>query len=240
MANPILPIPQFPDVPIALGVPPVLRDAANSAIAEANSAISGLLTSDAPGVADTSTDPQWGLFDSSGNAVITADSVFGFEIKKTWKIPTYPQEEGAFQSYNKVELPSEPRIVFMQGGSISDRTDFLNQVVTICASLSLYAAYTPEMQWPSVNPVGYSVMNRTSEKGATLISVEVQLEEVRVTASQQFTSSPSPATPASATNTATPSGNANTNTGPVQPQTPTPTQSAAVSSSAAQQTLVTV
>lgn len=216
----------------------------NSAIGTANSVVGALnqalttsndpMTEDGDDVADTSNSPQWGLFDQDGNAVITADSVFGFEYKKTWRIPNYPQEEGSFQSYNKVELPGEPRIVFTQAGSVADRTAFLQQVQAVCASLDLYIAYTPEMQFPSVNPVDYSIMNRTSEQGATLLKVEVALEEVRVSATQQFTSS---STNASPTNTVQPSGQAQQNTGPVQLQTPTTSQLAAVQNSLAQQTL---
>lgn len=233
MANPVLPIPQYPDVPIASGVPPVLRDSGNSAPDPGS-----LLTGDADDVSDTSISPQWGLFDSSGNPVITADSVFGFEFKKSWRIPTYPQEQGAFQSYNKVELPGEPRIVFTQGGAVADRTAFLDQVANVCASLDLYSAYTPEFVWSNVNPIDYNIMNRTSEQGATLLRVEVILSEVRVTATQQFSSSTGQ-TPASPTNTATPSGQATQNTGAVQPQFLSPSQDLSVQSALSQQTLIT-
>lgn len=232
MANPILAVPAYPDVPIAPGVPSVLRDPSNSA-PDSGATLNG----DAPGVADNSTSPQWGLFDTDGNAVITADSVFGFEYKKTYQIPTYKQEQGAFQSYNKVELPGEPRIVFTQAGSIAERTAFLNQVKTVCASLDLFIAYTPEMQFPSVNPIDFSIMNRTSDQGATLLKVEIMLEEVMVDATQLFTSS---STNASPTDTAQPSGQAQQNTGPVQAQMPTTGQAAAIQNSLAQQTLVTI
>jgi hypothetical protein len=239
MANPVLPIPQYPDVPVAPGVPPVLRDSANSG-PDTGAPLSG----DAADVTDTSNVPQWGLFDSGGNPVITADSVFGFEFKKSWNLPTYPQEPGgtttpaSFQSYNKVELPGEPRIVFTQGGSIADRTAFLDQVASVCASLDLYSAYTPEFVWPSINAIDYNILRRTSEQGATLLKVEVILREVRVDATQQFSSS-STQTLASPTNTATPSGQAQRTTGAVQPQGPTPSQELSVQSALAQQTLLT-
>lgn len=229
MANPVLPIPPYPDVPTAAGVPPVLRDSSNS-----GGDSGSVLTGDGDAVSDTSIAPQWGLFDSSGNAVITADSVFGFETKKSWNIPTYTQEQGAFQSYNKVQLPGEPRIVFAQGGSVAQRTAFLDQVVAVCASLTLYSAYTPEFVWPSINAIDYNILQRTSEQGATLLKVEIILREVNVSATQQFTSS---ATPASPTNTATPSGQAQQNTGAVQPQTLTASQDLSVQSALSQQIL---
>lgn len=233
MANITLSIPAFPNVPIAPGVPPVLRNILNSK-PDTGTALKG----DTAGANDTSSAPQWGLFDSGGNPVITADSVFGFEFKKSWNIPTYTQEQGAFQSYNKVELPGEPRIVFTQSGSIAERTEFLDQVAAVCASLDLYSAYTPEFVWPSVNAIDYNVLSRTAEQGATLLKVEIILREVRVTATQQFTSS-SPQTGASPTNTTTPSGQAQQNTGAVQPQGPTPSQELSVQSALAQQTLLT-
>jgi hypothetical protein len=310
MPNLILPIPQFPNVPLTLGVPPVLRNVTNSLISGVNglangsisgtlqgvftaatgaftgnlsgtinsavtglisgqvnaitgaltgvlsgsipgvlgssvtglvnglvnggsltgalkgalSGITGTMTSDAPGVTDNSTAPQWGLFDEDGDPVITATSVFAFEYSKEWKIPNYPVEQGGFESYNKVELPGNPRLVFTQDGSIGDRTSFLNDVANACASLDLYAAYTPEYQFPSVNAIKYNILQRTSEQNVTLLKVEVMIEEVRVTATQQFSSSAQSS--ASPTATATPSSQASVSDGTVQPQTPDASQAA--------------
>ncbi len=229
MANPILPIPAYPNVPNSPGVPNVLRGNNND-----TPDTGPVLTSDDKNVTDTSIDPQWGLFNQDGTPAVTATSVFAFEYKKPYTIPTYPQEQGAFQSYNKVQLPGEPRLIFTQAGSIADRTAFLKQVQAAVDSLNLFIVYTPEMQFPSVNAIEYNIMNRTSENGATVIKVEMMLEEVRVSASQSFTSS---STNASPTNTAQPSGQANKSTGPVQTTPLTPSQTAATRSSLALQTL---
>lgn len=229
MANPTIPLPPYPDVPIAPGVPNVQRDPGNSAPDNGD-----VLSADGGDVSETSSAPQWGLFDQDGNPVITADSVLGFEYKKSWRIPNYKQEQGAFQSYNKVEMPGEPRMLFSKGGTIAQRNLFLEQIKAACASLDLYIAYTPEMQWPSVNPTDFNILNRTSDQGATLLRVELILEEVMVDATQQFTSSSTNANP---TNTVQPSGQAQQNTGAVLLRPPTANQSAAAKSLLAQQTL---
>lgn len=220
MANDILAIPPFPNVPIAVGVPPVLRSVVNS-IADNITA----LTSDAPGLFDDQSTPQWGLFDSQGQIAVSADSVFAFEYRKDWRIPNYPQEEGAFQSYNKVELPGEPRLTFTKAGSVADRTQFLADCDSVCASTDVFQVFTPEASYTSVNPTGYDIMQRKADNGVTLVTVEMYLEEIRITASQQFSSSPT--SQANPTQTATPQGQGQTSTGAVLPQTPTPTQAAA-------------
>jgi hypothetical protein len=225
MPNPILPIPAFPDVPFALGVPPVLRNLSNDI--DTVNAVIDQLTGDAPGLTDNSTSPQWGLFDSQGQQAVSADSVVAFEYRKEWRVPNYPQEQGAFQSYNKVELPGEPRLMFTKGGAVSDRTQFLTDCDTVCASTDLFQVFTPEASYDSVNPISYNIMQRKADNGATLITVEMFLEEIRVTATQQFSSSPT--TPANPTQTAQPSGQAPTSTGAVLAQTPTPSQTAAAS-----------
>jgi hypothetical protein len=158
--------------------------------------------------------PQWGIYDQSGNPVLIADSVIGFEYKKPWNIADYVIERGGFTSYNKVTLPFDARFTFSQGGSDSDRAQFLAQIEVLGASLDLYNVVTPEITYSNANieVLGY---RRTAERGATLIKVDIALKQIRQTATQTFSQ------------TAQPSGADQVNAGNVQPTpTPQPTQSA--------------
>ena len=154
--------------------------------------------------------PQWGIFDKSGNPVLTGDCVAELGYRRDYQISDYPVEDGGFASYNKVQRPAQFTVAFMVGGANSDRATFLNKAEAIAASLTLYSVATPEVAYPSVNVTGITY-RRTSSHGATLMCVELSCEEVRVMAAAQFT------------NTAQPSGNAvqNGGTAPVTPVTST-------------------
>ncbi len=237
MPNPILPIPQFPNVPIAAGVPPVLRtelngvvsaingsiSQANGALSRANSAIQAL-TGDSPQAFAAQTTPQWGVFDANGNLAIDADTVFSFEYKKSYVTPDYNQEQGAYQTWNKVEMPGEPRIILVKSGTVTDRETFLAQVRAAQQSLNLYSVYTPEYTFSSVSINDYNIMARTADSGATMIRVELLIKEVRVTAVQQFSSSST--TAAAPGTTVTSQGASQVSDGTVQAQAPTAAQAA--------------
>lgn len=171
----------FPDVPIAPGVPPLARAA--GVVFD----VISLLTQDAVSIFDSLGPQQWGLF-LDGVPVITADSVVSFGYKEEWRIPTYPIEGGSFESYNKVQMPFDVRMRFATGGSIAEKEAFLASVAAVIGSLDLFDAVTPEMVYQSVNPVHYDY-NRTASNGVGLLVVDLWCEQVRVTASSQFTDS---------------------------------------------------
>jgi hypothetical protein len=159
------------------------------------------------------TGPVWGLFDSSGNAVITPTSWLGVDFHSEARVPSYPIELGSFGSYNKVNAPYEARPTMTIGGTIAERTSFLTTCKNLKEDVNLYVWTTPEFSYPNVNFVDYSY-SRTGERGVQLITVEAHLQEIR------------PAPAPSFSNTADPSGQAQTQNGAVQPQTPTAGQTA--------------
>ena len=199
----------FPDVPNVSGVPQVLRDAANSALDN----IGTQLTGDS---ADLTVDPspQWGIFDADGaDQVIVPDSIVSFEYAKEEQISTFPVEQGGFQSYNKVETPYSVRLTLTKGGSKDDRTSFLDQCQTLLTSTDLYTVLTPETSYSDANITRVS-LQRSADRGAQLLTVEMVIEEVRSSATSQFTKS----------NTQDPASADQTNDGSVQTQTPTAAQ----------------
>lgn len=185
MPLPNIPVPQFPNVPIGPGVPPMLRNALAAAIGPVTR-----MLGDALGIFSTQQVQLWGLYDQSGNPALVADSCISVGYAKEWRISTYPLEAGAFQSYNKVETPGDPRLVLAKSGNDGERADFLNTLDTITGSLDLYTVVTPTVSYDSVNVTRYDY-SRRADQGAQIIVASIVLEQVRITATQDFTSTKS-------------------------------------------------
>lgn len=191
-----------------LGVPPLLNKVNNVA----NTAI--LLYADAAAIFGLFPRPAWGLY-KNGVAVIKADSVVSVEIKKEWRLADYPQEAGAFQTYNKVTTPFDARIRLTKGGSDSVLNEFLESVDAAAKSLELYDVVMSGKTYQGANISHYD-FKRTAISGAGLITVDIWLTEIRVTATAKFS------------NTAAPSGAQSVNGGTVQAQVPTGAQASSV------------
>lgn len=150
---------------------------------------------------------RWGIY-LKDKLVLEADSMKSIDYVQGSKISDYPQEEGAFQSYNKVATPYEVRVELTKGGNQRERAAFLTAVEKAAASLDLYDVVTPEKTYTSVNIERYS-LRRTAGEGLGLITVDIWLVQIRNSAATAFT------------NTAQPSGAGAQNVGSVRPQTPT-------------------
>lgn len=192
----------YPDVPDAPGVPPVLRSLAVLTGGDA------LLTLDGNGITDQSA-PEWGIYQSDGATLaLQPDSIVAIEYGKEEQIATFPVEQGGFQSYNKVELPFHIRVMLTKGGSIDERAAFLSACHQLRAATDLYTFVTPEDTYQNGNVTAVRLA-RSAQNGAQLLSVEMMVDEVRQSATSQFTKSTT-ADPASATSV---------NGGAVQPKT---------------------
>lgn len=205
-------VPQYPNVPFANGVPAIFR-APTQAVFTARLLVADVLT-----VLRNFGPPEWGIFMANGQPAVTADSTISFDFRKEWRISDYPVEQGSFQTYNKVETPSDIRVRMAVSGAES-RGPFLASVAAMCKALDLLTVVTPDAVYPSMNAVHYDY-RREQRSGGSLIQVDVWFEEVRVTAQTQFT------------NTKTPEGAANASGGAVQGQAPTPAQSQAAGGTA--------
>lgn len=201
----------FPNVPDVPGVPPLLRDPTAAALV-----LPALLIADAAFSPETVIGPQWGIFDQNGNPVIVGDSCYGMSFRNEYRISNYPVEQGGFASYNKVANPYDFKITFTKGGTEGERQAFLLAVASIVTSLDLFEAVTPELRYGNANAVHYDY-RRTARDGATLLIVDVYLEEVRQTATPTFT------------NTQAPDGSGAVNNGNVQTSTPAQTSVPATS-----------
>lgn len=173
-----------------------------------------LLTRDTYSYFSSVFSPQWGLF-LSGRSVVTAESVADMAYRQDWNISDYPLEKGAFESYNKVQLPYDVRLRFASGGSQERRQALLTSIAAIAGTLTLFDAVTPEAVYSNVNVKHYDY-RRTSVNGVGLIIVDVWCEEVRVTTGGAFSA------------TQAPSGAAQVNGGTVQPTSASAAQAGAV------------
>lgn len=214
-----IPLPPFPNVPQVPGVPPLPRSISfptpNVFNPHTPSVEAPTLRSDSRAITAaqaTTKTPQWGIFDGS-KPVVVADSVIGVDYRHEFRVADYPIEEGGFESYNKVATPYEARVSLAKGGTDADRTTFLNSLETVLASLTLYSVVTPEKSYAKANVVHYDY-RREQKHGATLITADVWLAEVRVAAAPAFSAVQQPAAASTAQG------------GTVQPQTPTPGEAA--------------
>lgn len=136
-----------------------------------------LLTADAPGLFALFGQPQWGIFDAqSGAPILQADAVYSVEYARDYHISDFPQENGAFASYNKVQVPFQAKVSFLANQL---RFNFLAQAEPAVASLGLVTVVMPEFSYPSANLTHYG-FQRTARSGKTLILFDVWCEEVRI------------------------------------------------------------
>jgi hypothetical protein len=178
------------------------------ALASINHVVAGvvLLAADVIGILNMLGPPQWGIY-LNGAPALAPDSIISAEVKADWRLSDYPQEPNAFGTYNKVRTPIDSRVTMTKGGPGIGQ--FLLAVEAAAASLNLYDVVTPDRVYSSANITHYDY-RRNNLNGVSLLSIDLWLEEVRVTG-----------TTASA-NTQAPSGASPVNGGNVQGQQVTP------------------
>ena len=172
----------MPNVPNLPGVPTLGSYAASPV---------PLLVADAAAVILAFLRPQWGVFLDGLPALPEANSFVSQEYKQDWTIADYPVEEGAFQTYDKVQLPFESRVRITSGGTLAARQALLAAVDAVANSLDLYDIVTPERVYTSVNVSHYD-FRREAGRGLGLLTIDVWFLEVRVAPAAQFSSTQQP------------------------------------------------
>src|SRR5574337_335631 len=135
--------------------------------------------------------PRWGVF-RNGSPVVTADTVLSVDYKQEWVIADYPLEQGAFETYDKVATPFDVRVRFISGGSEANRAALLNSVAAIAGDRNLYDVVTPEAVYTSCN-IRHCDYRRSSNNGIGAISIDLWLQQVRVTVGAPMNNTASPA-----------------------------------------------
>jgi len=198
--------PRYAAVPDAPGVPPMTR------VFQVLDKIV-ILAADAAQLIQAFGPPQWGIFSQSGFPLALGDSVIAVDYRREFRISDYPVEQGGFASYDKVAEPADVRVTIavsgkgtllsnlLTGGALGSiitgvdtakitRQQYLQNLEQAAASLDLVQVLTPEASYWGLNIVHHDY-RREAKNGATLITVDVWLREVRVTATSAFTSTKS-------------------------------------------------
>lgn len=217
----------FPNVPNLPGVPQLARPI-NAAVAQVPAlavALGSFATILGQSLQQT---PRWGIFDAQGNQLgingtttpsiesqllgssVPILSTYGFDFVKEMSVSGFPTEGGGFANYNKVEQPANPVITLILEGSVGDRANFINAIDTACKSTNLYNVVTPEVTYVGYTMERYTYARR-SQRGATLIIMDISMKESRSVTATFTTSIAAPQNPAS-----TPQ----VNNGTTQPTTP--------------------
>lgn len=222
----------YPNVPAYPGVPALAR------LAGANLPLPVLEVADSLGINVIT--PAWGIFDQSNNLVINATSFVKMELGADSDVPTYPMEEGAFQNYNKVNLPYTLKVTVALSGALTianaasaitsgsitgaisgitgstARTKFINAAAKAQSSTDLLNVVTPEITYTDMT-ITHQEFIRTARKGATLIMLDLWLSHINLSATS------------STSNTASINGASSQNAGTNQTQSLTAQISSAVS-----------
>jgi hypothetical protein len=178
--------PVFPDVPKVPGVPAVARSLLNP-----GTTTEPKLTEDSITVTATAKS-QWGIYTSAGALALEPDSISAVGYDAEYRLADYPIEEGGFETYDKVALPFQNRVVMTKGGTLEQRRAFLKAIEELRGDLELYNVVTPEWTYLDVNIVRVGI-DRSREQGAGLLTVEVQLQEIRQNATASFSQTRDPA-----------------------------------------------
>lgn len=173
-----------------IGIPPLLNSINNAVDT------GGLLVADALILRTMlGSDSQWGIMEK-GVRAIRPDSFIAIEFKHEWRIADYPMEQGAFQSYNKVQTPFDIRVTLSKSGLESDISAFLQTLEDISNSLILYDIVTPQRTYLSASIHHYDY-RRTAENGVQLIVANMWFLEVRNTVRPAFSNTTSSSATAS-------------------------------------------
>lgn len=150
-----------------------------------------LLAADAIGIFAGAFLPQpWGIY-LGGAPVILANTVLSFDYRQQWSVSDYPVERGAFESYDKVQIPYDARFRMATGGSDADKMAFLDSIAAIAGDLNLYDIVTPDAVYLSCNITHYDY-NRHATHGLGLLQVDIWVIEVRETATMAMSNTQSP------------------------------------------------
>lgn len=171
-------VPQFYSVPLALGVPQMVRPlgALTGPLAQSPT----LQTNAPPGVIFSGDAAQrpWMITNAAGNPVLEPDSFMELKRRSGYAIGTYPVQRGSFADYDKVTKPKEYSVRMVKGGSLEDRTNFEQACDDVAASLELFTLVTPERSYASIN-VTDIVVSRIETSGANFIDAELFFREIR-------------------------------------------------------------
>ena len=173
MPLPIIPKPEFPNLPFLPGIPALFRSPTFSpAVRGVLSTLEGIVWQ------MYNNAPVWGVFDQSGQQVLAPDNVFDIAWRNESAIARFPLQDGDFANYDKVQNPFETSLRLTKGGSIAERQQFLATIDAIANDTNLYNIVTPEKTYINCNIQGVRY-ERDATNGANLLKVDISFLEIR-------------------------------------------------------------
>ena len=121
---------------------------------------------------------QWGIVNQYGIPILLARSVLGMAYDNSSSISSLPVEGGSFASYNKVDNPAIATVQMTTTESVLKRGAFLTQLETLKRSTLSFYIISPEYVYQNYQIIGINY-SREAGAGCTLITVNVELQEVR-------------------------------------------------------------
>src|SRR5690348_2017993 len=132
---------------------------------------------------------QWAIYaNGTSDPAIEPDSFVGIEFRGEARISDYPVEQGAFDTYNKVQVPREIRVKLACSNEAMPRGDFLSQLEAMKQGIDIYDISTPDLLYESFNLTHYDYTRR-STNGVSMIVADCWFEEVRQTGSASYSAS---------------------------------------------------
>ncbi|MBE8596878.1 hypothetical protein IQ209_10220 [Xenorhabdus sp. BG5] len=158
-------LPKMPDIPNWKGVPDAAIDAG---ISLGGAALINKLFGN-----------YWGIFNQYGIPLLLADSVISLQYQNQYRVVSAPIENGSFATYNKVGEPYKVTVQLSKSsGGTLERGAFLSQLEILAKSTLKFHVVTPEFVYTNAAIVGYDIA-REAKDGATLLKVNLHLEEIR-------------------------------------------------------------
>lgn len=172
-----MPLIPYPNVPPLPGVPALNRNTAGYAGAALN-VLAQLLP-------DSLFGTKWAILDAvTGTPILIPDNFISYERISESKIPTYPLEQGAFSSYNKVRLPKMYRLtVSCNGNKSTSKINFLSTIQKLETGKNddqspiTVKIVTPESTSPPLSLI-HTDQRREARSGATLLIFQLTFQEV--------------------------------------------------------------
>lgn len=162
----------------------------------------------------------WTLIDSSGKSAIAFTSFDSLNVKSEGKVLTYPVEQGAFASYNKVQGPLGIKVTLGTWGEESLFGQILNKLEEYKQQAATLTVVTPARAYTNMTLQSYGY-TRKQDNGAGMLLVDLDLVEVREVAvgvTTQVVAVPKKTTRKKAGKPKNPTSNDKKNTGKVQPK----------------------
>lgn len=129
----------------------------------------------------------WAIYATgTSEAVIVPDTVKSFAYRGEARISDYPIEQGAFASFNKVQIPYDIRAVLVCDGRKMDQGDFMTKLEQMKNSTDLFDIATPEVMYLKASLVHYD-FRREARSGVTMITADCWFEEIREAATSTYT-----------------------------------------------------